>query len=195
MNISIAHIRNGNQNTFRRFVDYYSDDLFYFALGFVKRKELAEEIVSDVFCDVWQNRTTYSGIENTKSWLLIMVRNKSISYLRKNKGYESISFDEIEDFYFPPVESPDSALIEKEMLDRINQSIEKLPPKCKMVFTLAKIQGMRYKEIAEILNISVKTINVHIASAISFLSEDTGLSKKYSSEKTKQLLLLLLLSV
>lgn len=195
MNIGIAHILDGDQSAFRRFVDYYSDNLYYFALGFVGRKEIAEEIVSDVFCDVWQNKASYTAVENTKSWLLIMVRNKSISYLRKNDKYENISFDDIEEFYFPPVEAPDTVMIEKEMLDRINRSIEKLPPKCKMVFTLAKIQGLRYKEISEILNISVKTINVHIASAIAFLAEDTGLSQKYSSSKAKQLLLLLLFPI
>lgn len=195
MDIGITHISGGDQGAFRRFVDYYSDNLFYFALGFVGRKEIAEEIVSDVFCDVWQNRASYTAIENTKSWLLIMVRNKSVSYLRKNDKYENISFDEIEEFYFPPVEAPDTVMIEKEMLERINRSIEKLPPKCKMVFTLAKIQGLRYKEISEILDISVKTINIHVSSAIAFLAEDTGLSQKYSSPKAKQLLLLLLFSI
>lgn len=167
----IQKITEGNQNYFRLFVDVYSIYLYHFAFGFVKNKEIAEEIVSDVFFDVWQNRSNLESIQNIKSWLLVLTRNKSISYLRKDKGNIYISFDEIEDYQAPQIQSPDYAIISKEEITKINNAIAKLPPKCQLIFSLAKIQGLPYKEIAEMLNISVKTINAHIARAIELISE------------------------
>ena len=104
-----------------------------------------------------------------KSWLLILARNKAISYLRKETP-EVVSFDEIDDFYVPLVQSLDHNLISKEEIDEINRTIASLPPKCKEVFTLAKIEGLPYKEIAEMLDISVKTINIHIAKALNIIA-------------------------
>lgn len=167
----IKKIAEGNQNNFRFFVDTYSSDLYHFSFGFVKSKEIADEIVSDVFFDVWQNRSGLELINNIKSWLLVLTRNKSISYLRKEKGDIHISFDEIEDYQAPEIQSPDYDIISKEEITRINNAIAKLPPKCQIIFTLAKIQGLPYKEIAEMLDISVKTINVHIARAIELISD------------------------
>jgi RNA polymerase sigma-70 factor (ECF subfamily) len=147
-------------------MEHHATFLFHYAIGFTKQKESAEEIVSDVFFEVWKLRKMLPDIENLHAWLCTITYRKSISYLRKNDGYDNISFDDIDNFFFEPVQSPDETIIAKEEIDAINKAIQMLPSKCRHVFFLAKIEGLPYKEIAQMLNISVKTINNHIASAL-----------------------------
>lgn len=168
---SVQKIKEGDQIEFCSFVDLYSKDLYHFALGYVNVRELAEEVVSDVFLEVWNNRFRLDEIVNIKSWLLVMVRNRAISYLRKEQIDNTVSFDEIGEFHVPLFQLPDDNIISREEIAKINQAITALPPRCKEVFVLAKIEKQPYKKIAEMLNISVKTINVHIAKALNIISQ------------------------
>lgn len=168
---SVQKIKEGDQIEFCSFVDLYSKDLYHFALGYVNVRELAEEVVSDVFLEVWNNRFRLDEIVNIKSWLLVMVRNRAISYLRKEQIDNTVSFDEIGEFHVPLFQLPDDNIISREEIAKINQAIAALPPRCKEVFVLAKIEKQPYKKIAEMLNISVKTINVHIAKALNIISQ------------------------
>lgn len=168
----IYKITQGDEYSFQHFVDKYSTDLFYYAQCFVHSKELSEEIVSDVFLDVWRKREDLNQILNIKAWLITLTHNKAISYLRKeNNTGTTLSWDEVDNFSIAGnLQTPDEEIISKEEIAKINRVIQGLPPKCQMVFVLAKIERLAYKEIAEILNISVKTINVHIAKALEVIS-------------------------
>ncbi|MCD8044577.1 MAG: RNA polymerase sigma-70 factor [Tannerellaceae bacterium] len=176
--IDIHKIVSGNPGAFNRFVNIYTSPLLKYAYGIIENKESAEEIVSDVFLEVWKNREQLHTIENIKSWLFVITYRKAISYLRKESGKTAVSFEEIDHFMMAPILSPDEEMISKEKIEQINQAIEKLPPKCKHVFYLAKIERMPYKEIADILNISVKTINNHIAYALEAISGYLNISEK-----------------
>lgn len=171
------HTTDMDERSFRQFVEFYSNDLLYYVRCFVRSKEEAEEIVSDVFFDVWQNRNKINEIQNIKAWLLTITHNKAISYLRKiNPSSSSVSWDEIGEYAIPyELQTPDEKLISQEEMSRINHIINTLPPRCKQVFVLAKIEKLLYKEIAELLGISVKTINIHVAKALQLISE--GLKK------------------
>lgn len=166
----IDGIVNGNEISFEHFMKCHSDHLFHYAYGIIKSKEAAEEIVSDVFLEVWKSRNNLYEINNIKSWLLTVTYRKSISYLRKMPGSSFISIDDKYDFLFEPMRSPADDIISKEAMDKINRAIQSLPPKCKHVFFLAKVEKMPYKQIAEMLDISVKTINNHIAMALEKIS-------------------------
>lgn len=173
-------IREGNQRAFQSVVYQYSDGLCLFSIGFVKKREIAEEIVSDAFFALWNNRSNISEIRDLKSYLYILVRNGSISYLRKISGRLEISIDDVKEFYSLPLIASENDDINEDILVQVNKAIDQLPPKCKMVFNLAKVHGMKYKEIAEILNISVKTINNHVANALSHIYKTLELNKKDS---------------
>ena len=169
----ISKIKKGEEASFRHFVNSYSKDLFYYAQCFVRTKETAEEVVSDVFLDVWRHLEEIDGIKNIKAWLLTLTHNKAVSYLRKveNSAYIS-SWEEMDDFQITGnLQTPDEEIISREEIAQINRLIQTLPPKCKMVFILAKIERLPYKEIAKMLNISVKTVNIHIAKALEIISE------------------------
>ncbi len=163
---------NMDERSFKRFVELYSSDLLYYARYLVRSKEEAEEIVSDVFVEVWQNRDKMHEIRNAKVWLLTVTHNKAISCLRKRSSWLSLSWDEVGGGDLPAVlQTPDEQLITQEELDKINRIINDLPPRCKQVFVLAKIEKLLYKDIADILGISVKTINNHISKALELVSE------------------------
>lgn len=162
-----------DERSFQRFIELYSSDLLYYARYLVRTKEEAEEVVGDVFFEVWQNRDKMSEIRNEKVWLLTVTHNKAISHLRKkNNSVSPISWEEVAENIIPAdLQTPDEQLISREEMARINSAINSLPARCKQVFILAKIEKLPYKDIACILGISVKTINVHIAKALSVISE------------------------
>lgn len=162
-----------DERLLKRFVESYSNDLLYYAQYLVRSREEAEEVVSDVFFEVWQNRDTINEIKNIKAWLLTITHNKAVSCLRKKEhSNSSVSWDEMGDNVLPAnLQTPDEQLISREEMERINAIINNLPPRCRQVFILAKIEKLLYKEIAEILGISVKTINIHVAKALELISK------------------------
>lgn len=171
------HKTDMDERSFKNFVESYSNDLLYYTRYLIRSKEEAEEIVSDVFFEVWQNRDKIKEIQNLKAWLLTITHNKTISYLRKkNHANPPVSWEEIGEYTMPAdLQTPDEQLISREEMFRINNIINNLPPRCKQVFVLAKIEKLLYKEIADLLGISVKTINIHVAKALELISE--GLKK------------------
>jgi RNA polymerase sigma-70 factor (ECF subfamily) len=179
-------ITNGDQKKFRQLMELTSDELLWFAIGFLKNKEIAEEIVSDVYVNIWNNRSQLEKINNLKSYLFTSVRNGCVSHLRKVKNEKIISIDSVKEFSFIPFEGPEEGLVEKEIIEQIYEAIETLPCKCKMVFTLAKINGLKYKEIAEVLDITEKTVNNHLVLAVKKITELLNVTKK-TKEKTSPL--------
>ena len=169
-NNEICRIVDGDEIAFNRFMEHYSSRLYHYTFALLGQKESAEEIVSDVFFEVWKNRKSLAEIGY----------QKAISFLRKETGKYELSFDDIEDFIFEPVQSPAEEMISKEEMAKINDAIQQLPPKCKHVFFLAKIDGLPYKDIADMLNISVKTINNHIAFALDEIAKRLNMKSRKS---------------
>jgi RNA polymerase sigma-70 factor (ECF subfamily) len=180
--INDYHFKSGiaksDQKKFKQLIEITSAELLLFAIGFVRNKEVAEEIVSDVYVKIWNNRSEIENILNLKSYLFICVRNGSLSYLRKVKNDPTISVETFSDYHFIPVEDNNNSQIEKETIDSIYSAIEELPAKCKLAFTLAKINGLKYSQIAEIMNISEKTVNNHLVNAVQKISEILNIKKR-----------------
>ncbi len=179
-----ASISNGNQKKFRQLMELTSDDLLWFAIGFLKNREISEEIVSDVYVSIWNNRSQLESIINLKSYLFICVRNGCLSHLRKVKNEKIISIDSVSEFNFVRVEGPENDYIEKETIEQIYAAIETLPCKCKLAFTLAKINGLKYREIAEVLGITEKTVNNHLVLAVKKITELLNVSKKPNAKNS-----------
>ena len=162
----IDRIVNSDEAAFCRFMEYYSSRLYHYVYALIGQKEPSKEVVSDIFFEVWKNRRTLASIENMNAWIQTITYRKALSYLRKEKGKADLLLDDIGDFILAPIQSPDEAMISREEMEKINNAIQQLPPKCKHVFFLAKIEGLPNKDIAALLDISVKTKNNHIAFAL-----------------------------
>jgi RNA polymerase sigma-70 factor (ECF subfamily) len=147
------------------FTSFYSS-LYYLAFSYIKSRESAEEIVSDVFIRIWENRRELEKIDNFKVYVYVATRNTSLNYLEKQRKTATDSLEEfrggMKSVYF----DPEQLLITAEMMVRIEKAIESLPPKCRLIFKLVKEDHLSYKEVGEILHISVKTVENQLSIAI-----------------------------
>lgn len=165
-------IEKGNQLAFDGFMTRHAQRLYVHAYGILGSKELAEEVVSDVFLEVWNKRKELLEIENMNKWLNTIVYHKSISSLRKEmKQRKNVPIEEMVNFRFPQMSTPVDNMITQEEQGKLKQAIDALPPKCKHVFFLAKIEQLPYADIADMLEISLPTVNYHIAAAMGNLKK------------------------
>ena len=168
----LRKVAAGDQLAFRELYHIYNKRLHYFALALVKTKEAAEEIVEDVFIRLWNQRQTITAINNLRIYLYTATKNTALNYLAK-KAKENIvePFDNIDIALQETGISPEQIMITAETYQKIRQAVEALPPRCKMIFKLIREDGLRYKEVAEILNISINTIDAQMAIAIQRITE------------------------
>ncbi len=182
-----------DQIAFRQFFDIYYHRLLNFAFYFLESSVAAEEVVSTVFISLWKRRKELTDIKRIEAYIFSSTKNKSYNYLRDNKRL--IQFKDIDaegDFLVPQFENPETELIGKELRDKIIGIIEELPPKCKMIFTLIREDGMKHREVAELLEISVKTVEVQMGRALSKIKSsikpylhETDLSHFFDKKKKK----------
>jgi RNA polymerase sigma-70 factor (ECF subfamily) len=157
------------------------DSLFHFSYSFVKSKQVAEELVSDVFIKLWQIRSQLNTIDNLKLYLFGITKNFSLSYLARASKNLSIQLDDI-DLDEMDIESviefknPEDLYISKETIQNVMRAILELPPQCQIIFSLVKVEGFKYKEVAKLLNISVFTVRNQVAIATKKI-EDAMLQK------------------
>ena len=143
--------------------------LFRLICSIVGHREAAEELTNDVFIQLWQGRRRLSTIENPEVYLFVCAKNKAFGYLKSMKATVT-SIDDIQQFNLQVERTPEDMLISSEMVSRINAAIRQLPPKCKLVFLLVKENNLRYREVSEILGLSVKTVEAQMSIALKKLS-------------------------
>ena len=105
-------------------------------------------------------------MENLKIYLYVATRNTAFNYLDKQKRTPTNSIDDLEAEFTSIYFDPEQLMITAEMLALIQKAIDQLPPKCKMIFKLAKEDGLKYREVAEVLSLSVKTVENQLAIAL-----------------------------
>jgi len=154
--------------------------LYPFARTIVKEKETAEEVVSDVFIKVWEKRKQLEKVENLKVYLYVSTRNIGINYLERQRRNATFSIDDYQADFTSVYFDPEQMLITADMLALIQKAIDQLPSKCRLIFKLAKEDGLKYKEIAEILNISVKTVENQLAIALNKIGNTVSFDIKKS---------------
>jgi RNA polymerase sigma-70 factor (ECF subfamily) len=155
-----------DEKAYRELFFSFYKPLKEFAFSFVKSKEMAEEIVSDVFINIWKGRKSLEDIDNLKTYLYISTKNISLKYLLKQHKQIAIAIDALTIELESKDICPDQMMITADMVNKISQAVNQLPPRCKLVYKFIKEDGMRYKEVAAILNISVKTIDNQLAIAL-----------------------------
>jgi RNA polymerase sigma-70 factor (ECF subfamily) len=177
-------IAAGDQAAFKQVYDSFYRRLFQFALAIVKTRESAEEIVEDVFVRVWQQKAAAAAIRNLRVYLYTATKNTALNYLSRKARESAIgAFDDIHIELSGTAITPEEILITAEMYRKLQAAVEALPPRCKMIFKLVREDGLRYKEIAEILNISVNTIDVHMAIAVRRIAVALGAELGYRLQK------------
>lgn len=137
-----------------------------FAFAILKSKEDAEEVVSDFFINLWIKRANIKKLDNPKLYLFVGTKNYSINKIKSNKRRELPELDqwsaELGSVFFNPEELAISVELTKKIMSAVNQ----LPPKCRVIFKLIKEDGLKYNEVSQLLDISVKTVESQMAIAL-----------------------------
>ncbi|OLY94878.1 RNA polymerase sigma-70 factor, ECF subfamily [Cnuella takakiae] len=140
------------------------DRLYRFSFSFVKSREAAEEIVSDVFIKLWQIRSDLKKVVALKVYLYTITRNFSINYITRHYKHQVVSLDGMEDLFVASA-SPEELAISAEMYQKVQAAIRDLPPQCRAIFQLVREDGLKYKDVAAIMDVSVLTVRNQVAIA------------------------------
>ncbi|AQG82262.1 RNA polymerase sigma-70 factor [Spirosoma montaniterrae] len=144
---------------------YYYQVLCNHATRFVYSRELAEDIVSEVFCRMWRTQAYASIRTSYRFYLFRAVRNEAYNYLRLEiQGHEEISWAEISN---DPI--PDSVVQFDELIGLIDTILETSSPQCRRAFMLNRFEGKKYREIADEMGVSIKTVEAHVSKALHML--------------------------
>lgn len=140
-----------------------------FAASIVKNHSDADELVNDVFVSIWEKRDHLILDDSLKNYLFTAVKNRCLNHIKKAR----LPFSDMPDDFNPPspAHAADRLLEAKETQAYVTALIEQLPSKCKQVFLLSRMFDLSYKEIAEIMDISSKTVENQIGIALKFLKE------------------------
>ncbi|MBT1704693.1 RNA polymerase sigma-70 factor [Chryseosolibacter indicus] len=148
----------------------YHRELLNLAYNIVRDRDIAKDVVQEVFTSLWKNRHSIQFGEQIKNYLFKATSHTSLNALRKLKtSYKLDDYQEISMLIAPSgPESP--AYGELEL--RVRQAIDRLPPQCKTIFLLSRHEGLKYQEIAETLGLSVKTVESQMGIALEKLRQD-----------------------
>lgn len=170
----ISELKNGKESAYSFLVETYNQKLCLYALSLANDKDIAEDIVQNVFIKTWEKRNKLKPELSIKSYLYKSVYNEFIDQNRKMQSVTALEKKYIEEL--DSLMEIDEDRMEKLLL-LVRQEIEKLPPKCKRIFSMSKEEGLSNIEISERLNISLKTVEAHITKG--FMRIRNKMSTKY----------------
>lgn len=174
-------IAYGNKNALEQFYVKYYNYLSRFALSYETDQYIIEEKISDVFYYIWEKRDTLHQVLNPKVYVFTMTKNMLFQHKKKVKmqtvdlGY---NYDTLQDKYY--VENIEEQLIlneqEFQLQTELLRIINQIPPGSRRIFEMNRVDGLRYRQIAQILDISVRTVENHMSIALRTI--DKMLAKK-----------------
>jgi RNA polymerase sigma-70 factor (ECF subfamily) len=170
----LIKLKNGDESAYKYLYDQYYSKLCRVSNFYVKDTFISENLVGDLFFAIWENREKLDIHESLNSYLFTSIRNRCFNYLKQAHVQREVSFTKIQEtqlIYSMHSENdlPVGILIEKELEDKIELSINHLPLQTKKVFQLKRREELSYEEISTQLNISVNTVKYHMKSALQTL--------------------------
>lgn len=164
----------GDQEAFRILFHHYAAKLILFAKSMLGTKEAATEVVDDVWVKIWKNRENLIHINNLRIYLYTATKNSSLNYLsRKAKAMITEPFDDLS-VQIRDEHCPEQQMITEEIFTSIHEAVQDLPPRCKIIFKLVREDGLKYKEVAEILKISENTVDAQMVIAVKRIKESVA---------------------
>lgn len=157
---------NNDQAAYKELFILLHTRLRQFAYSILKSNEEAEELVSDLFIRIWEKRDQLGIIEAPLLYFYTTSKNLAFNRISKQKRQQSLASEEwlvqLNSVYF----DPEQLMMTEEMMRQIRQAVNDLPPRCRIIFKLIKEDGLKYREVAELLHLSVKTIEAQMAIAL-----------------------------
>jgi RNA polymerase sigma-70 factor, ECF subfamily len=154
----------------RLFKQYYRPVCAY-AIKILNNPEIAEEVASDVFFKLWRNRERIEIQSSFDSYLFRAVRNQCFDYLKSQPKMPDLDIAEVPFELLTTTPSPEQEMVYWELYEKVEEAIEQLPPQCKLIFRMSRDEGFKYREIAEKLGLSVKTVETQMGRALKHLRD------------------------
>jgi RNA polymerase sigma-70 factor, ECF subfamily len=141
-----------------------------FACHYTGMRELAEEVVADVFVRLWESRERLSGIDNARAYLYQSVKNASLNAM-KARPHDTVKIEEEPAALLRTDVPADASVIYSETVMHVERAISLMPSQRQIIFRLSRFDGLTYKEIAEVLSISIHTVQNQMVLAVKFLHQ------------------------
>ncbi|GAA4444087.1 RNA polymerase sigma-70 factor [Ravibacter arvi] len=165
-------VRNGNYKSYCELFRRYYNAMCVYAMRVVTYREIAEEVVSDVYMKLWKNREQITVHTSFEAYLYRSVRNQALDYL-KLKSYRPQKNDTLDVIdksnSYADWHTPFEELAFNELYLEIESFVSALPKQCQLIFRLNRENGLRYREIADELQISIKTVETQMGRALKLL--------------------------
>jgi RNA polymerase sigma-70 factor, ECF subfamily len=161
----IQQLTTGDVKAFEILFHRYYEKLCRYSYTFINQREVAEEIVSGIFSHIWEKRRDLQITISPKAYLYTAVKNASFNYLKSQFARHPFQY-EVNENQFPPVNTPAEEITYQELQTIIQQGIDTLPERCRIIFNLSRNAGLTYEEIAGELNISPKTVKAQMGIAL-----------------------------
>lgn len=161
----LQEIAKGNTSAFAKLYIAFYDKVYSVALHYLKIHELAEDSTQQVFLKLWERHSTLASVDDIDAFVFITARNEIFNSLRKRSMQESYR-ELIRELFLQETGSPEEMLILKQRARLVQRVIDRLPERQRQAFRLSREKGLRYKEIAGIMRISVPTVKEHISNAL-----------------------------
>ena len=164
----IVRLKDGDQTAFELLFHFYYPGLVIYASQFTADRDEAEEIVQDFFVRFWEKHQKVLLTDSLSNYFFSAVRNGSLNYL-KHKKIEDRYLQEIYNLSNEHLAYDTNLFVASELQQRIKNSIGLLPDKCREIFMMSRIRGMKNEEIAIELKLSKRTVETHISNALKVL--------------------------
>lgn len=151
--------------------NYYYPRLYAFSKRFLKVEDDINDILQEVFIKIWENRKKIKDLETFNSWIFTITKNALITHFREKIKFQSFEI-RVKEMATCETYLLDDSIEYKDIKEKVDRIIDQLPDKRKHIFKLSREQGLSHKEIANQLEISIKTVEDHIMHAIRFLRKN-----------------------
>ena len=168
----IQGLKKGDHNSYEALFDLYYAKFVNFADAILKDTAVAKDLVQEAFIRIWINRSKLDENQSLENYIYVIVKRLIINYIRDSKPSVNLDAEKAHAISGDAWTGADLLVIANETRRRLNDAIDRLPPQRRTVFTMSRHQGMTNKEIAESLQISVKTVERHITMALAELREN-----------------------
>lgn len=163
----VERISKDDKSAFEEMFRAYYTEMCRYCLRFVRDETVAEEVVQEIFLTIWERRAALSITSSVKAYLYTAVKNRSFNYIKLQlpKEQKKVDIEEI-GVIDKSSDSIEEEIVNSELHAYVRAAIDSLPPKCRIIFNLSRNSGMTYKEIAEELDLSVKTVENQVGVAL-----------------------------
>lgn len=168
----VRKIKEGDIKAFEQVFRRYYSPLCLYAIGIIGRRDVAEELIQELFYVLWRDRESLQIFNSLNGYLYKAVRNRSLQYCEHRQVRDLYMSKKTYETEESSASTPEEQLEYKELNELINKTLNKMPERRIKIFRMQRFEGKKYAEIAKILSISIKTVEAEMTKALQSLRKE-----------------------